>query len=236
MSHPGKLTLLPNFLHPDQPLEAFPEEMKQKISELDGCIVESEKAARALLKHFSFKKVPSFRELPMYVLSEHTQSIDEIMKLLISGKNLGLISDAGLPIIADPGANVVFKARQFGIKIEPVGVFSSIMYALMASGLASQAFYFAGYLPKEEAEMTARLKQLEKMSITDKATILFIETPYRNDFILKSLIKTLAKSTYVAYCQDVCGKDERIYLERVDKFNFENAKVQKSPAVFVFKA
>lgn len=236
MSQAGKLTLLPNFLHPDQSIDAFSEEMKQKIADLDGCIVESEKSARALFKHFKFNKVESFRELPMYVLSEHTVSTDEIMKELRSGKNLGLISDAGLPMIADPGANVVFKARQMGMKIQPVGVYSSVVYALMASGLASQAFYFVGYLPKEEPDLVAKLKQLEKLSQTDKATILFIETPYRNEACLKSVIKNLSKTTYVAICQDLCSKNEHVYLERVDKFNFDNAKVQKSPAVFVFRA
>ena len=149
MSKTGKLILLPNFINPEQKADIFSEEMKNVVKDLDGCVVENEKIARALLKNFSYDKVPSFRELPLYVFNEHQVNVKEIIDIVKSGKNLGLISDAGLPCIADPGAELIFQARRQGVKIQVVGVHSGIMTALMASGLAQQAFYFVGYMPKE---------------------------------------------------------------------------------------
>jgi 16S rRNA (cytidine1402-2'-O)-methyltransferase len=236
MSKTGKLILLPNFINEAQGPSIFSEEMRKAVDGLDGCVVESEKKARALLKHFSYSKVPSFRELPLYIFNEHNASAHDIIQLIKSGKNLGLISDAGLPCIADPGAELIFQARRQGVKIEVIGVYSSIMHALMASGLSQQSFYFVGYMPKEEKEFEEKLKRLEKLSKTDKTTLVFIETPYRNEAVLKYMMKYLSKETFMAYCQDLGGPQEHIYLDSMGAFKPEMAKVQKSPAVFVFKA
>lgn len=236
MSTPGKLILLPHFIHPEQSFEVFSDDVKKKFALLDGCIVESEKTARALLKHFSYEKVPSFRELPLYTLNEHTTSLIELLVLLKSGQTIGLISDAGLPCLADPGADLVFEAKKLGIAIEVAGVFSSVIYALLVSGLASQAFYFAGYMPKEEPAFSAKIKQLEKLSKQEKLTVLFIETPYRNENCLKMMLKELSLTSFISYCQDLGSHSEHVYTDRVDRFSLEKAKIQKSPAVFVLKA
>ncbi len=236
MSKTGKLILLPNFINPEQKADIFSEEMKNVVKDLDGCVVENEKIARALLKNFSYDKVPSFRELPLYVFNEHQISVKEIIEIVKSGKNLGLISDAGLPCIADPGAELIFQARRQGVKIQVVGVHSGIMTALMASGLAQQAFYFVGYMPKEEKDFVEKLKKLEALSKLEKTTIVFIETPYRNEAVVKLLIKHLSKTTYMAYCQNLGGADEHIYLDSAGAFKPEMAYIQKVPATFVFKA
>lgn len=236
MSKTGKLILIPNFVHDEQDPSIFSSEVAQAISQLDGCVCESEKSARALLKHFSFSKVPSFRELPLYVLNEHTAPSQEIVDLLKSGKDLGLISDAGLPCIADPGSELVFKARRQGVKIQTVGVPSSIIKALMLSGLAQQAFYFVGYMPKEEKDFEEKIKRLEKLSRQEKTTIIFIETPYRNQVVINFMMKHLSKDAFMAYCQDLGGPQEHVYIDSVQAFKPEMAKIQKSPATFVFRA
>jgi 16S rRNA (cytidine1402-2'-O)-methyltransferase len=236
MSKTGKLILLPNFISPEQSATIFSEDVKQKIAILDGCVVESEKPARALLKNFTFEKVPSFRELPLYTLNEHSTSVTEMVDILKSGKNLGLVSDAGLPCIADPGSELVFQARRQGVKIEACGVHSSIILALMTSGLAQQSFYFVGYMPKEEADFASKIKLLEKLSKSEKTTIVFIETPYRNEMCLKLMTKHLMNTSFMAYCQDLSGPHEHIYMDKVESFKLEMAKIQKAPAVFVFRA
>ena len=236
MSKTGKLVLLPNFINDEQKIDIFSPVMAAAIADLDGCVVESEKKARVLLKNFTFSKVPSFRELPMYTLNEHTIESQDIIDILKSGKDLGLISDAGLPCLADPGSNLVFKARRQGVKIEVVGVYSSIIHSLLASGLAQQAFYFVGYMPKEDKDFEEKIKMLEKLSKQEKTTILFIETPYRNQAALQQMVKYLSKDTFIAYCQDLGSPLEHVYLDSVGSFKIEMAKVQKSPATFIFKA
>jgi 16S rRNA (cytidine1402-2'-O)-methyltransferase len=236
MSKTGKLILFPNFIHEGQSIEIFSQAMGKALSEIEGCVVESEKKARALLKNYTYSKVPSFRELPLYPLNEHIHETQDIIDILKSGKNLGLVSDAGLPCIADPGAELVFKAKRQGVKIEVVGVYSSIMHSLMASGLAQQAFYFVGYMPKEEKDFEEKIKRLEKLSKLEKTTIIFIETPYRNQAVLTQMTKYLSKDSFMAYCQDVGSVDEHIYLDSVGAFKMEMAKVQKNPATFIFKS
>lgn len=236
MSKIGKLILLPNFISESQTSDIFSEEVKQKVKSIDGAIVESEKVARALFRHFSFDKVPSFRELPMYVLNEHQSASKQMLDLLLSGKTLGLISDAGLPCLADPGADLIYEARRAGVKIETCGVHSAIIQALMLSGLSNQAFYFVGYMPKEEKDFIEKLKKLEKMSKEDKTTILFIETPYRNEFCLKALAKNLKPDTKIAYLQDLGGNEEYVYVDLIKNFKIEVAKILKQPTVFVIKA
>ena len=150
MAKAGNLILLPNFLTEENNFDVFSQDVKNHFKTLDGCIVENEKIARALLRGFEFDKYPSFRELPLYVLNEHLQDIKPLLDMLREGgKTLGLISDAGLPCLADPGGLLTFQARLQGVNVKACGVHSSIIYALMVSGLAQQAFYFVGYLPKE---------------------------------------------------------------------------------------
>jgi len=235
MSKTGKLILLPNFIHDEQQTNIFSDNMKNAVSSLDGCVVESEKKARALLRHFEFSKFPSFREVPLYVLNEHSTETQEIIDLLKSGKNLGLVSDAGLTCIADPGSDLVFRAKRQGVKIEVVDVHSSIMHALMASGLAQQAFYFVGYMPKEDKLFEEKIKMLEKLSRQNKTTIIFIETPYRNQACLAQALKHLSKDCFIAFCQDLGGPNEHIYLDSVGAFKMEMAKVGKNPSTFVFR-
>lgn len=236
MAKAGKLLMIPNFIHETQTSEVFSDEVKQKVKTLDGVIVESEKIARALLRHFNFDKYPSFREMPLYVLNEHQGVNKEMLSMLQSGQNLGLISDAGLPCLADPGSDLIFEARRLGVKIEVCGVQSAIVRALMLSGLAQQAFYFVGYMPKEEKDFAEKLKKLEKLSLDERTTILFIETPYRNELCLKTMAKHLKPQTRFGYLQALGGEEEFVYVDYIKNFKLEVAKIQKEPTVFVFRA
>lgn len=236
MSKIGKLILIPNFISPTQSPDIFSEEVKNKVKTLDGVIVESEKLARALLRHFSFEKYPSFRELPMFVLNEHQGITKQMLEMMKEGKTLGLISDAGLACLADPGSDLIFEARRQGIKIQTCGVPSAIIQALMLSGLCGQAFYFVGYMPKEEKDFIEKAKKLEKLSQEEKTTIAFIETPYRNEFCLKTLAKVLKPETKIAYLQDLAGENEYVFVDLIKNFKIDMAKILKEPTVFVIKA
>lgn len=235
MSKIGKLILIPNFISETQSSEIFSDEVKNKVKTLDGAIVESEKVARALFRHFSFDKYPSFRELPMYILNEHQGMTKQMLEMMQAGKTIGLISDAGLPCLADPGADLIYEARRQGIKVETCGVPSAIIQALMLSGLSSQAFYFVGYMPKEEKDFVEKAKKLEKLSKEEKTTIIFIETPYRNEFCLKTLAKTLKPETKIAYLQDLGGEKEYVFVDLIKNFKIDVAKILKEPTVFVLK-
>ena len=232
----GTLLLLPNFLYEGQGMDAFSQELRDHIKSLDGCIVEDEKIARAFLRGFDYDKYPSFRELPLYVLNEHIQDIKPLLQLLKEGKTLGLLSDAGLPCLADPGGLLTFHARLQGINIKALSVHSSIMQALMVSGLCQQAFYFIGYMPKESAAFKEKVKKLEKISFYEKTTFIFIETPYRNLAVLNELKDALSPDSYLAYCQDLGSPSEHVYMTACKNFDINAAKVAKKPAVFVFKA
>lgn len=235
MSKIGKLILIPNFISEGQSPEIFSEEVKNKVKILDGAIVESEKVARALFRHFSFDKYPSFRELPMFILNEHQGMSKQMLEMMQAGKTLGLISDAGLPALADPGADLIYEARRQGIKIETCGVHSAIIQALIVSGLSSQAFYFVGYMPKEEKDFIQKLQKLEKLSKEEKTTIIFIETPYRNEFCLKTMAKNLKPDTKISYLQDLGGEKEYVFSDLIKNFKIDVAKILKEPTVFVIK-
>jgi len=232
----GKLIVLPNFMHEESSPQFFSDEVREAVALLDGCVVEGEKKARAFLKHFNFNQVPSFRELPLYSYNEHERDLKPILEQLRAGKTLGLLSEAGLACLADPGSELIYRARKEGIGVKIVGVQSSLIYGLISSGLAQQAFYFAGYLPKEIPAIKERLKKLEKFSLAEKSTIVFIETPYRNELVLKQLLETLSPQAELAYCQNLGAPSERVYMQSIGKFDIGQTKVDKSPAVFVFRA
>lgn len=237
MAKAGNLILLPNFLTEETNFDVFSPDVKNHFKTLDGCIVENEKIARSLLRGFTYDKFPSFRELPLFLLNEHLQDVKPLLDMLREeGKTLGLISDAGLPCLADPGGLLTFQARLQGVRIKACGVHSSIMYALMVSGLSQQAFYFVGYLPKEPQAFKDKVKKLEKLSAQEKTTIICIETPYRNHVVLNELKNTLSEDSYLAYCQNLTAEDEHVYMASCKHFDMQAAKVEKKPAIFVFRA
>lgn len=233
----GRLYLLPAWLSEDTPPEAVvPAPVIQRIRTLDAFIVENAKSARAFLAACGHPR--PLRELALDELNEHTPS-DRVAALLdrvLAGKDVGLLSEAGLPAIADPGALLVAAAHARGIAVVPMVGPSSIPLALMASGLEGQRFRFLGYLPAESAQRRARIVQIERDSAKDGETQIFIETPYRNDALLAELVAACRGSTRLAVAVELTSPREWIRMDRVEAWRSQPVTIGKRPAIFLLLA
>lgn len=239
----GILYLLPAPLRPYSAdgwtAPAFASELPARalalLRELDSFIVESERTA---LRFLSRIKTPEeMATLRLFVLDEHTkaESIPELAAGLLEGSDTGLLTEAGLPCVADPGAAVVAYAHEQGIRVVPVPGPSSIMLALMASGLDAQRFAFAGYLPAGKDERRARLAGLGREALYDGMTRIFIETPYRNEAVLEDCVRILPPELHLAFAVELCGPGERVSCLPVSEWKKRPLpELGKTPAVFLF--
>jgi 16S rRNA (cytidine1402-2'-O)-methyltransferase len=234
---PGGLYLLPAGLSEDTPAEAVvPAAVIERIRSLDTFIVEDAKSARAWLAKCAHPR--PLREISMAVLDEHTPAaqVPALLAPALDGKDLGLLSEAGLPAIADPGALLVAAAHAQGITVYPMVGPSSILLALMASGLEGQRFRFHGYLPAEASERRARITQVERASAKDRETQIFIETPYRNDAMLADLLATCRATTRLAVAADLTSPREWILVQSVAAWRAKPVTIGKRPAIFLLLA
>ncbi len=234
MSQKGKLFLIPTRLGDQPPLEVLPLSIRKKITDINAYIVENEKVARRFIK----KIVPSKSQdkLEINLLNKFTQDIEipEFLKPCEEGEDVGLMTDAGCPGIADPGSKVVSLAHRQNIQVVPLVGPSSIILALMASGLNGQNFAFNGYLPIEKAECKKRIKQLEKHAEINNQTQIFIETPYRNAQLFETLLKTLKPQTQLCVAVDLTLTSEYILTKSVKEWQTGNSDWHKRPAIFIF--
>lgn len=192
----GTLLLFPNLLGDHPHHEVFlPSSVDKAVNTIDGLIAESVKGGRRFLSRFKMEKPPHL--VPLALLNEHTKEdeIDFLLEPLKNGERWGLISDAGIPCVADPGSQLVRRAYQIGIKVQAFVGPSSLMMALMLSGLPAQKFTFHGYLPRDVESLKAKLKEMEKLSKQDHSTHLWIETPYRNTGMLNTALESLDAQT-----------------------------------------
>ncbi|MEN8249827.1 MAG: SAM-dependent methyltransferase [Bacteroidota bacterium] len=199
-------------------------------------IAEHAREARRFIS--SLKLGIKIEDLKFTELNKHSD-LNEIGNMLdpaLNGKNMGLMSDAGCPGVADPGAEVVKLAHQKNIRVIPLVGPSSILLALMASGLSGQNFRFSGYLPIDQKSLKGKIGELENQSRKHNETQIFIETPYRSDKILNLLINTLQPSTLLTLAKDITGADEKIITMTVSKWKNQTYKIGKSPCVFLFLA
>lgn len=224
---PGKLILLPNLLEESLSPERFlPAALAQVVQSMDGLIAESEKAGRRYLRKFLSHEEMATK--PLLLLNEHTKELGTLLEPLKRGECWGLISDAGLPCIADPGSDLVWLARGAGVAIETYAGPSSILFALQLSGLPSQRFAFHGYLPREVPLLEKTIRELEKQSTTQ----IFIEAPYRSTKLLEILLKTLSPKTKLCVAANLTTPDELVISQVVAKWT--PVDLGKSPAVFLF--
>jgi len=230
------LILLPNLLQETASVDLyFPKDLKNIILSLDGVIAEDEKNARRYL--LKFMQRDAFQKIKIELLNEHTKDteIKDLLKL-IKEENWGLISDAGLPCIADPGSKLVKLAKEKNIKVKAISGPSSIFLALMLSGLNGQKFSFQGYLPREENNLIEKIKFLESVSLKQKQTQIFIEAPYRSDKLLNILIKTLNKDTVLSIAINLCAKDEKVITQKITQWEKQKIYIGKNPVVFLFES
>jgi 16S rRNA (cytidine1402-2'-O)-methyltransferase len=230
----GKLYLLPTPLSEDAIFESIPLYNKTIVDSLRIFVVEEIRTARRFLRKIS----PDFPidDCQFYILNEHTsQSMDFniVLQHLIEGENVGVISEAGLPCIADPGSELVALAQQKDITIVPLVGPSSITLALMASGLCGQNFAFHGYLPTDKTELSHKIRRSEQTSSSQQQTQLFIETPYRNNQLFEMLLKECKSSTYLCVACNINGKDEYIKTKTIAQWKKTSPpSLHKKPSVF----
>jgi 16S rRNA (cytidine1402-2'-O)-methyltransferase len=200
----------------------------QTIRGIKDFIVENAKSARAFLGGLGMP----VREMSIKTIGEEK---DPLLPLR-QQRSMGLLSEAGSPAIADPGAAVVEAAHREGFRVVPLIGPSSIVLALMASGLEGQRFAFCGYLPREAAERTKRIRELESRSRKEKETEIFIETPYRNDVLLAALLETCREDTRLCVAADLTLPTETIKSVSVGEWRRAKTTIGRRPAVFLLQA
>jgi len=231
----GKLYLIPTGLGDNAPLEVLPISVKKIIEHIDTYIVENEKAARKFIKTISSGK--SQASLNLFSLNKFTDPLEipSFLEECLAGNSIGLLSDAGCPGVADPGAEVVKIAHQKHIQVIPLVGPSSILLAMMSSGMNGQNFAFNGYLPIDKADRKSKLKQLEKRSYEEQQSQLFIETPYRNNSILEDLSTVLHPETRVCVACDLTLPSEYIKTQTAKDWKFSKMDFHKRPALFIIQ-
>ena len=230
----GTLYLIPITLGDDNIHQVLPPEVIKIAQNLENFVVESEKSARHFLS--TIKTAKPVRELTLNLLNEHTldKDVAALLAPLLAGKDIGLMSDAGCPGVADPGAKLIELAHQKGIRVVPFVGPSSILLSLMASGLNGQQFAFLGYLPVDKAARVVRLKEIEKRSQTHKETQIFIETPYRNQHMLEAILSTCQPNTRLCLACDISLESEMIVTKPIAAWKkLPLPDLHKRPTVFL---
>ncbi|MCB0639549.1 MAG: SAM-dependent methyltransferase [Lewinella sp.] len=229
----GKLYLIPSPLG-EQTLFTLPAYVIEIIHELDVFVVEKAKNARRYLKSVGFEK--SFDDCLFFELNKHTQpqAIPAYLEPALAGRNIGLLSDAGVPGVADPGARLVRMAHRQNIEVDPLVGPSSILLALMASGLNGQGFAFHGYLSPKRPDLAKDLKRLENQSARTGETQLFIETPYRNTNVLETALQVLSPTTLFCMAVDLTLPTQLIRTHPIMEWKrIQKPQLHKRPAVFL---
>lgn len=231
----GNLYLIPCTLGETAPLEVLPLSVKKAIEEIDHYVVEHEKNARSFIKSMVPRK--SQPDLHFSIINKFTDpsEIPNMLNPCLEGEDVGVISDAGCPGIADPGAAVVEQAHIKGIKVVPLVGPSSILMAMMASGFNGQNFAFNGYLPIDKRERRKEIKRLERLSLEQDQSQLFIETPYRNNQLLESLLSTLHPQTRLCVACDISLPTEYIKTQSAEDWKHTKVDLNKRPALFIIQ-
>ncbi len=232
----GKLYLIPSPLGENDPAEVIPGPVLESLTGFRTFVVEEVRTARRYLSKAGLKG--RIGELEFHELNEHTEqaTIEGYLRLFEDGNDVALISEAGLPAVADPGAQLVALAHRNGIEVVPAVGPSSLMLALMASGLNGQSFAFCGYIPAKTDERRARLKTLEKVSGQLRQTQILIETPYRNDSLFADILNTCSASTRVCIAANITMPDAYIRTKKVSEWKKEAVTIGKRPCVFLILA
>tara|TARA_B100000767_G_scaffold264679_1_gene279845 strand:+ start:13891 stop:14634 length:744 start_codon:yes stop_codon:yes gene_type:complete len=229
----GILYLIPSPLGENAPMEVLPLTVRQVIEEVNHFIVENEKDARSFIKRISPKKDQN--NLQLYLLNKFTLAEEIITYLdpIQDGVAMGVISDAGCPGVADPGAEIVKMAHRNNITVRPLVGPSSVLMAIMGSGLNGQNFAFNGYLPIDKSKRKKEIKKIEKKSFDYNQSQLFIETPYRNDQMLQDLLKTLDLNTELCIACEITLPSEYIKTNTVKKWKKIKVSLHKRPVIFI---
>ncbi|MDD3721800.1 MAG: SAM-dependent methyltransferase [Lutibacter sp.] len=233
MHNKGFLYLIPTTLGDNEPMEVLPFLVKEIIEKLDFFIVENEKTARKFIKRIAPEK--SQPSLTLFSLDKYADKLEvsTYLDVCAKGISIGLLSEAGVPAIADPGAEMVKLAHQKNIRVIPLVGPSSIILAMMASGFNGQNFAFNGYLPIDASERREAIKSLEKLSKDKNQSQIFIETPYRNEKLFNDLKSTLNPATKLCVACDITLSSEYIKTLEIKDWKNEYPDLQKRPTIFI---
>lgn len=231
----GKIFLIPTPLGDNPPMEVLPETVRNTINNLLHFIVENEKTSRHFIKSILPEKKQS--DLIMMLIDKHTDNTvtKNYLKICLEGHDVGVMSEAGVPAIADPGAFVVKMAHQMNIEVVPLVGPSSILLAMMSSGLNGQNFAFNGYLPINETEKRKQIKLLEIKSLDFNQSQIFIETPYRNQKLFESLLQTLSSNTFLCLAIDITLPTQFIKTKTITEWKKEKPELHKRLAIFIIQ-
>ena len=230
----GTLYLIPCMLGEEEdPARTIPAGVASAADGLRIFIVEKERTARRFLKRIGYSH--SLDDVVLHPLNKHTspQEIHTYLKPLQEGHDVGLLSEAGCPAVADPGSQVVELAHRHNIRVVPFTGPSSILLALMASGMNGQSFAFHGYLPRESRKRIEKLRTLERVAWKTGQTQIFIEAPYRNDALLKDLLEACKPSTRLCIAADLTTGREMVHTLPVDRWQKNPPSLHKRPVVFL---
>ena len=229
----GTLYLVPVALADNAVPQSYTPYLVDTINQIDEYIVENEKTARKFLKEAGLKMPQSQLVIHDYGKHQRGGSLAGFFKGLEAGKAVGLMSEAGCPGVADPGADIVAEAHKRGIKVVPLVGPSSILLALMASGFNGQSFTFHGYLPIDKVQRSKRIKDLEGMATRHNQTQLFIETPFRNNQMLEELLRTCNPHTRLCIACNLTAADELIKTQTITNWKKQIPDLHKRPTIFL---
>ena len=228
----GTLYLIPVPLAENASAKSFTPYLTDTINQINEYIVENSKTARRFLKEAGLQTPQS--ELIVHDYGKHNRdNLSEFFTGLLNGKNVGLMSEAGCPGVADPGAEIVAYAHQKGIKVVPLVGPSSILLALMASGFNGQSFTFHGYLPIDKVQRSQKIKELENLSEANKQTQIFIETPFRNNPMLEEILRSCKPQTKLCIACNLTAEDEMVQTKSIAEWNKKIPDLHKKPVIFL---
>lgn len=231
----GKLYLIPTTLGEIEPLKVMPISVQKVITQIDYYIVENEKSARKFIKQICPEKKQS--SLHIFLLDKFVEESEtrKYLDICEQGIHVGLLSEAGVPAIADPGATIVKLAHQKNIQVVPLVGPSSILLAMMSSGFNGQNFAFNGYLPIDNSERKLAIKELEKLSKDKNQSQIFIETPYRNQKMFSELVNNLSPNTLLCVASDITLNSEFIKTLFVNEWKNQSIDLHKRPTIFIIQ-
>ena len=229
----GRLYLIPNTLSEDTYKETITSETIEHIKKINVFIVENMRNARRYIKKIIPEK--NINEVIFHAHGKHDKLNleNDFLKHILANQDVGLISDSGMPCIADPGSQIVNYAHEFNIEVIPLTGPSSILLALIASGMNGQRFTFHGYLPINDSERKKKITQIERKSIKNTETQIFIETPYRNNKLLDTILKNCRKNTKLCIALDITGSRQYIQTKTISEWKTKKIKLEKEPCVFL---
>ncbi len=229
----GTLYLIPAPLGDTAIGEVIPEGTIDILCKLKIFVVEELRTARRYLSKAGLKG--NIDSLELYLLNEHSQDqeIESYISILLSGESMGMVSEAGLPAVADPGAKLVALAHKNGVEVFPLVGPSSLMLALMASGKNGQSFAFVGYLPIKGPERQAKIKELERTTQRIGQSQIIIETPYRNDALLADFLQTCSDNTLLTIASNITTPDSFIKTKSIAEWKKKRPVLNKKPTVFI---